>query len=310
MDEERLLVTHRLADEVISIPDSIAESTGSESASGAVLLSCSDWCSEACGTSSELSCTCSNQGGETPCVCSNQGGQCTCSNQGGQCTCSNQGGQTPSKTPLPAGRITSTSSTDTTITIRFTSISGAVGYQVAIRKESVSGATEYKIGNRTSYTFGGLTPDTTYVVNYCGIDSDGDRGYYITSSVTRVTTLPARPKYWSWTDGLVSSKPAVGALSTGDDIPEYLSASGWTSFVQNIKDVYRYLNGTSYSGSLSNGGNGTTVLSAAMVNQAITAIGTMTSTYLPGRTTSGTTKLSASLLNGLADSLNSITYTQ
>lgn len=143
-----------------------------------------------------------------------------------------------------------------------------------------------------TYTFYGFTQSTG--------------GQYWNAGSSSVTIKPLRPDYWSWTNGLVASKPSVGALSPGDDIPAYLSADGWTSFVQNIRDVYDCYMGQAYSGNLSNGGNGTTKLSAAMVNQAISAIGEMTSAYLPEPTTANVTKLSASLLNGLADSLNSI----
>lgn len=207
--------------------------------------------------------------------------------------------------PTASGSITISSTTATSITLRLASISQATSYVVVWRPVSTSALTGRTTTSSLTVTITGLQPGTEYVFNYYGKNSDGNGPYM--SSGKHATTLPARPKYWSWTSGLVSAKPATNALSPGDDIPAYLTAAGWTAFTQNIKDVYSYRTGSSYSGTLSDGGNGTTKLSAAMVNEAITAIGTMTSSYLPSKTTPNVTKLSASLLNGLADSLNSIT---
>lgn len=288
-------------DELIKIPSFLS----ADDDAGTQATACS-FCSEvACETSAELGCS----GCEGDCEHTSQGCTSTCENAcqtscqtGCQSACeTSTQGSPPSSTVSFSVNATGA----TTLRVSWNSVAGATDYQIAYRPSaSGSSSTVYKSVSGAAYTISGLQPETEYMVNVRAHNSYG-YGPFNTAGKTE-TTLPARPKYWSWTNGLVASKPAIGALSPGDDIPEYLSASGWTLFVQNIKDVYNYRIGTSYSGSLSDGGNGTKKLSAAMVNQAITAIGTMTSTYLPGQTTSNTTNLSASLLNGLADSLNGI----
>lgn len=208
---------------------------------------------------------------------------------------------TPKHPPTASGSITVSSVGATSITVQLATISLATSYIVVWRPASTTTIAGEQETTSHTVTLTGLEPGTEYIINYYGKNSDGT-GPYMPSGVHATT----RPKYWSWTNGLVASKPAVGALSPGDDIPAYLSANGWTSFVQNIRDVYDCYMGYSYAGNLSSGGDGTTKLSATMVNQAINAIGEMTSDYLPEKTTANVTKLSASLLNGLADSLNSI----
>lgn len=291
-----------MIDELIKIPSFLS----ADDDAGIQATACS-YCSEvACETSAELGC----DGCEGDCEHTSQGCTSTCEKA---CQTSCQTGcqsacETSSQGSPPSSTVSfSVSATGSgTLRVSWSSVSGAADYQIAYRPSaSGSSSTVYKSVSGTAYTISSLQPETEYTVNIRAHNSYG-YGPFNTTGKT-ATTLSARPKYWSWTNGLVASKPAVGALSSGADIPVYLSASGWTLFVQNIKDVYSYRMGTSYSGTLENGGNGMKKLSAAMVNQAITAIRTMTSTYLPGQTTSNITKLSASLLNGLADSLNSIT---
>lgn len=285
----------KLSDQKIEIPQGLSQA-GSD-LFAATYATCADWCDEVCSSGNECSmgCTCAGQNNQDPCICSNQGGQCTCSDQGGQSSGS---------PPTTSGSISVQSVGATSVTLKLSAIPSATSYVVVWRPAATATLAGEKATSSLTVTIDGLQPGTDYVFNYYGENSDGAGPSMQTGAPA--TTLSGRPEYWSWTDGLVPSKPAVGALSAGDDIPEYLSAAGWTSFIQNIKDVYSYHTGANYSGTLSDGGSGTTKLSAVMVNQAITAIGTMTSSYLPNKTASNVTKLSASLLNGLADSLNSI----
>lgn len=255
--------------------------------------SCESVCQNCLGAS--LGCTgCEArpcQSCESPCEKSSQSCQSTCEN-------------TP-QTPKKRATISISGITANSATVRITR-NDASSIHAVVREADGAQAIIWDTGNigisqpTATHTLTDLSPSTAYAYNLW----DDIGGWIGTEEFT--TLSKPRPKYWSWTNGLVSSKPATNALSSRDDIPAYLTAAGWTAFVQNIKDVYSYSTGANYLGTLSNGGNGTTKLSADMVNEAITAIGAMTSSYLPSKTTANITKLSASLLNGLADSLNSI----
>lgn len=107
------------------------------------------------------------------------------------CSCDSHCPDTPcSDAPAPpAGSITSVSSTVNSITVRYSSISGASSYEVAYRKSSVSTATIISNGSSLSCTITGLTPNTEYVVNYRGISSSGKEGAF-TSGRTISTKAP------------------------------------------------------------------------------------------------------------------------
>lgn len=198
------------------------------------------------------------------------------------------------KVPLPAGNITSTSSTDSTITIRFAKISGAVGYQVAIRMESVSGsAITYNIGNNTSYTFTGLAPDTAYVVNYRGIDSDGDYGSYITPSGPTVRTKKAFTKFnWTYAGKTVNGVLVNGSTKTAG-LVVYVTADEWNELAELVRDV---------TGSTVSRVTSGTTITASIVNTAARALGVST-------VTKNVTEISASFFNRLRNAYNNLAPT-
>lgn len=311
-------------DETIYIPAPLFTQTSGRSGDEYLVQPTADcgWCEVLCQEQCEHNAECSCQAVcqtscqyQSQCVSCETGCQSTCQNYcqtacefGCQSNCESSCQETcqlSSQAPKVRSKISIANITTHSAEIKIIR-NDATKIRVFVREDFGNEATvldtgEVSIGQSSAtHTLTGLSPNATYAYNLWD-----DIGGWI--GMGEFTTLSnPRPKYWSWTNGLVSSKPATNALSSGDDIPAYLTAAGWTAFVQNIKDVYSYSMGASYLGTLSNGGNGTTKLSADMVNEAITAIGTMTSSYLPSKTTANVTKLSASLLNGLADSLNSI----
>lgn len=195
-------------------------------------------------------------------------------------------------TRLPAGSITSVFATDTTITIHMASISGAVKYQVAIRLESVTGNAVVYTTTSTSYTFRNLDPDTTYVVNYRGVDSSGRVGDYMSSGKT-VTTKPAFTKFdWTFAGVTANGVPVSGSTKTSG-LGIYVTADEWNELAGLIKDVT---------------GNGVTTVSsgdtitAAIVNTAAKALGVAT-------VTKNVTEISAAFFNGLRTAYNNLAST-
>ncbi|MCQ4864672.1 hypothetical protein [Pseudoflavonifractor phocaeensis] len=149
-----------------------------------------------------------------------------------------------------------------------------------------------------------LEPKTKYTVNVCGVI--GNTSDKWAGAKTFTTGAKNRPGYFSWKRGFVTSKPVANELPRGGDIPPYLTADGWNTYTANINAVREYRGLGQYS--FTTAKRGVTRLSAAMVNEAIAAISAMSPpTSPPGRATPMVTPGSASLLNKLVDSLNSIT---
>ncbi len=138
--------------------------------------------------------------------------------------------------------------------------------------------------------------------------AQGKDGRYWNAGEASVEVFEPRPSYWSWTEGLIDI-PKESNLQSGDDIPPFLSASGWDQFTGNINDVTQYVSGGEFNTvQFTPGGSGTTVLTHDMVNEAIRQINRI---VLPEEhskiqlTVSGT-PISATLLNDLANALNSV----
>lgn len=124
--------------------------------------------------------------------CTMQCGQCgECYNQGG-CGqgCGEGCGQSQPSGPTSYGSISITSRSNTSITLRLSSIPDATSYVVAYRRSDVSGTAITKSTSSTSVTISGLDPDTEYTFNYYGQNSYGT-GPYMPNGVTARTTYTA-----------------------------------------------------------------------------------------------------------------------
>lgn len=107
-----------------------------------------------------------------------------------------------------AGQITNVSVTSDSITVRGTDIAGATSYQFAIRKSSdPSSATLYYTSSESSYTFSGLSPSTTYVVNYRGMNDSYEGVYGTSQNVTTSSQASASGYVYIYTSS--GWKPAV-----------------------------------------------------------------------------------------------------
>lgn len=82
------------------------------------------------------------------------------------------------------GSLSISSYTSTSITVRITRIDKATSYEIIYKRED--GYIDYAYTSSTSYTISGLKPNTTYTINYRGINSSSE-GPYIPSGV-KVTT--------------------------------------------------------------------------------------------------------------------------
>lgn len=258
-----------------------------------------------CGPCGECKqqCTCTREGGQ--CTCNNQSNQCTCNNQSGQCTCGNQGGQGcgeddpcanglchfqggcndqdpcletctescyESTTPYPptqSGSLTVTGTTQTTISIKFTSIPRAEYYEVACREEGSSTA-YYDTVYSLTHTISGKTPNTTYLVNYRGVNEDG-AGPYMSTAV-RAKTKPAYT-LWEWYSNIGSGPRSMKRGNKDYDSIPIIPPTEWNDFCDCINN-FRVANGFStYNFTEAvEGANAT----AAQFNEAVTAISAMT----------------------------------
>lgn len=294
-----------MSDDLIKVPSFL--STKAEGLS--ISPRCSFCVEVACETDAMACGQCSGQSCSGQCTSAECGqcgscerGQCgTCQSscqsgcqnaEGCTTTCERacQSGQEPA--PTTYGSITSISSTATTITIRYTSIPNAVWYQVHYRKSTTIATTPIANGSSLSCTITGLSPDTEYKVNYRGATATVFGPFMPNGKIIRTERLVIRPDDWDWG---CTVKP-------GARLP---TAREWDNFCVRINEFrdYKGLSGYSFTKAYP----GPTTLTAAMVNQTITAIKAMSpSTSPPSSAAKNVTKLSAALLNGLAASLNSI----
>lgn len=192
--------------------------------------------------------------------------------------------------PTSAGTITSITSTATTITIRYTSISKAVWYQV-VYKVGSSGTLQY-IANGSSLTckITGLEPNTLYTVNYRGATAT-EFGPLMATGRT-ISTTSNRPSSWAWWSTVSADKPID------------ISASEWSAFCTRINEFRDYVGLPQYGAfvAVKSGMD----ITATIVNHAVWAIQAMNSGAQSLEVDPGDI-ISASFFNGLKNYLNGIT---
>lgn len=199
-----------MSDELIKIPEFLAQNK----AVSVTAASCSDFCEIACETSimgncGTIACQTAAQGGcstcETVCqICMTtcellcmsacevacQGtclitGQCTNPCQLGCQSACESSSQYP--TPVSYGTLTVTGTTDTTVSVSFTSISHSDYYEVVWRNASETALLGSANVYGLSYTITGLTPDAQYAINYRGKNQYGT-GPFMPSPVLATTS--------------------------------------------------------------------------------------------------------------------------
>ena len=139
--------------------------------------------------------------------------------------------------PTGKGRITLESRTADSLTINLASISGATGYTVVYRVEGTSDLEEIDTSSRT-VTISGLTPNTTYVINYYGYNSGGTGPYMDTAFLATTSGLI---DYWSWTssNGSASSTQTRNAYTavTSHGYTEDFSYLVWNDLVDKVQEI-------------------------------------------------------------------------
>lgn len=200
------------------------------------------------------------------------------------------------RTP-PSVSIGSTSSTADTITVNVSgsdSVSGISGFEFYLDETYKS----TKYGSSASYTYTGLAVNTTYSVGVKAFDNALNYSSLVTQNVL---TKSNRPQNFAWTNSKVSGNSFN------------LTASEWNGFLNRINEFrtykglttfnfYDYYHGD-YSFTRAYSGN---YFYAYMFNQAVNAISAMNPPTSPPSTKSSGQSIYASYLNGLRDSLNSI----
>ena len=154
-------------------------------------------------------------------------------------------------------------------------------------------------GSTTSqtHTFSGLDPDTSYDIQ-CSVqwwtaNGYGDEQYSHFTVTGKTEASGTRPGDWEW----------WSTVAKGAEIK--LSAAEWNAFTACINDfrVYAGLSEYSFTAAVS----GATEISAAIVNQARTAIDAIDGHgTLPSAAVSGRTAISAAFFNDLMDALNAV----
>lgn len=157
-------------------------------------------------------------------------------------------------------------------------------------------------------SFGGLTPATTYRVYMSWSHSTTGEGNYDYEYVTTqaVEPQPERPANWEWTSTVeVNAEVPLTLEADGTYLAKYLTATEWDGFISRCIAFAKYL-GMSVSGSQISTTPGTN-MEASDVNTVIDLLTTMNPPTSPPAKVAVGDVISAATINGLKNSLNSIT---
>ena len=163
--------------------------------------------------------------------------------------------------------------------------------------------------NNLRKTFSGLDSDTDYEIIAELYNATTNTGLGVTDSVSFTTESepgPKRPANWSW-DSTVAANAAVPVTlaSDGTYLAKYLTAAEWDGFITRCIAFAEYL-GMTVSGTQIRTTPGT-AMEASDVNAVIDLLNTMLPPVSPPAKVAAGDIISAATINGLKNSLNSIT---
>lgn len=215
-------------DQLISIPQILSDR--SRVGSNIISLTTASDCRLFTECASEFSCP----NFDDPCsgdACPNY---CSCDNYT-PCSCNSY---TPAPTPGAGGTITLVSKTKNSITISFDAISNASTYEIWYHEDTsdFTDHTDY-ISYKSQHTLEDtLTENTTWVINYRGVNSEGKRGAFGTS--IRVTLSQLSPWDWSISNGGASAtqtQNAYTAVTTKGPLTDF-SYLVWNDLCAKVKE--------------------------------------------------------------------------
>lgn len=199
--------------------------------------------------------------------------------------------------------------TDTTITARVTDPDEYSYFAWSLRTADGNTTLQsrgYSLARTVSFT--GLTPATTYRVYLSWSHSTSGEGNYEYDYVTTqaVEPQPERPANWEWTSTVeVNAEVPLTLEADGTYLAKYLTATEWDGFIARCIEFAQYL-GMSVSGSQISTTPGTN-MEASDVNAMIDLLATMNPPTSPPAKVAVGDVISAETINGLKNSLNSIT---
>lgn len=171
--------------------------------------------------------------------------------------------------------------------------------------ESYGGTNFYK-------TFTGLKSGTDYEVIATLWNAGENYELNISDNLwfTTVSSKPKRPSDWRWSTSGISKGSSMNYSKSGDTItPKPLTAAEWLDFIERIEEFYEYCGmsiSSTYVYRATNGvskGSPMTTTQANAARYLIDQLGP--STAVPDRVSAGD-RITASFINGLKNSLNSI----
>ena len=197
--------------------------------------------------------------------------------------------------------------TATTITARVTDKGEYSYFSWSLRDTEgnvLQPATAYSTA--TSKTYSGLTPNTTYRVYLSWSHSTVGEGNYNYNYAKTLEETAARPADWAWNSTVaVNAAVPVTQASDGTYLAKYLTAAEWDGFISRCIAFAKYL-GMTVTGTQISTTPGT-AMEASDVNAVIDLLNTMLPPVSPPAKVAAGDVISAATLNGLKNSLNSIT---
>ena len=197
--------------------------------------------------------------------------------------------------------------TATTITARVTDKGEYSYFSWSLRDTEgnvLQPATAYSTA--TSKTYSGLTPNTTYRVYLSWSHSTVGEGNYNYNYAKTLEETADRPPDWAWTSTVAAN--AEVPLTPGADgtyLAKYLTAAEWDGFISRCIAFAKYL-GMTVTGTQISTTPGT-AMEASDINAVIDLLTTMSPPISPPAKVAAGDVISAATINGLKNSLNSIT---
>lgn len=197
--------------------------------------------------------------------------------------------------------------TATTITARVTDKGEYSYFSWSLRDTEgnvLQPATAYSTA--TSKTYSGLTPNTTYRVYLSWSHSTVGEGNYNYNYAKTLEETADRPPDWTWTSTVAAN--AEVPLTQGADgtyLAKYLTAAEWDGFIARCIAFAKYL-GMTVTGTQISTTPGA-AMEASDVNAVIDLLNTMLPPVSPPAKVAAGDVISAATINGLKNSLNSIT---